>query len=165
MPTLCLGSFNIMSLHVGLVLAGWCCSYSTTEGENRELKFWLLTKSIDTLPISKGTFRQKCLGALFMWAVCRKVQRWVGQCLSKQGISDSLCYAVSPRAEGRTVLNVQPHSVFITLCQTQSTAAENTKLLLVAAPLPMCSTCSFMCPTYTIQMPAFSKSCCILTRH
>lgn len=34
-----------------------------------------------------------------------------------------------------------------------------------AAHLPTCSTCSLMCPTHTIQTPAFSKSCTVLTRH
>jgi len=75
-----------------------------------------------------------CLGALFIWSVCRKVQRLFGQCLPKQGISDRFCHAVSPRADRRTVLNVQPHTAFIILCQTQSTAAENTELLHVGCP-------------------------------
>lgn len=49
---------------------------------------------------------------------------------SVQGISDSFCHAVSPRAEE----NTQPQTVFLTSCQTQSTAAENTKLLHVGCP-------------------------------
>ena len=32
------------------------------------------------------------------------------------------------------MLNLQPHTVFIALCQTQSTATENTKLLHVGSP-------------------------------
>lgn len=32
------------------------------------------------------------------------------------------------------VLKVQPHTVFITFCQTQSTAAENTKILHAGCP-------------------------------
>lgn len=83
----CLGSFDIMSLHVVLVLAGWCCSYGTTEWKIKQLKSWLLTQSIDILPISNGRFHQKCLGALFIWSMCTKVERLCGLCKGFQTVS------------------------------------------------------------------------------
>lgn len=56
MPRLCLGSFNTMSLPWVLTLGGWCCSYGTTEGKNRQFKFSLLTN-----PLIPSYFKGKSL--------------------------------------------------------------------------------------------------------
>lgn len=78
--------------------------------EEQTIQVFTVNKSIDSFLFQREESAKSVEEPSFTWSICRKVQRLFRP---NQGFSDSINPAVSPRAEGGTVLNMQPHAVLI----------------------------------------------------